>query len=65
MGTSVCRWQLRRVWTSEGLPVLGSMSVDCGGQALALIKGAGIFALIIASAAIGQEVSALGVLRVG
>ena len=60
------RWQLRCVWTSEGLPVLRSMSVECGGLASAWINEAGVFALTQDfQAAIGQEFSALGVLRVG
>ena len=64
--TSMRRWQLRCVWTAEGLPVLRSMSVDCGGLASAWINEAGVFALTQGfQAAIGQEFSALGVLRVG
>ena len=43
------RWQLRCVWTSEGSPVLRSMSVDCGGLASAWINEAGVFALTMAS----------------
>ena len=43
------KWQLRWVWTSEGLPVLRSMSVDCGGLASAWIREAGVFALTMAS----------------
>ena len=47
--TSARRWQLRCVWTSEGFPVLRSMSVDCGGLASAWINEAGVFALTMAS----------------
>ena len=43
------KWQLRCVWTSEGRPVLRSMSVDCGGLASAWINEAGVFALTMAS----------------
>ena len=47
--TSMRRWQLRCVWTSEGLPVFRSMPVDCGGLASAWINEAGVFALTMAS----------------
>ena len=44
------KWQLRWVWSwSEGLSVLGSLSVDCGGLTSAWINQAGFCALTVAS----------------
>ena len=63
--TSMRRWQLRCVWTSEGFPVLRSMSVECGGLASTWINEAGVFALIMASKLPSAKKSQRWVLRVG